>query len=159
MKILFIQTGGTIDKDYAKGANVYNFEIADPAVKRILESVNPSFEYEIVTIAKKDSQDLNEQDRDNILKACQNSPETHIIITHGSDTMDITAKILTTIENKIIVITGSSRPERFSDSDASFNIGTAIGALYNLRPGIYIAMHGLVLPWDKIHKNPQTGQF
>lgn len=78
MKILFIQTGGTIDKDYAKGANIYNFEISKPAVKRILAAINPSFEYKIVSIAKKDSQDLDDTDRQNIYKACRKAPPIHL---------------------------------------------------------------------------------
>lgn len=73
--------------------------------------------------------------------------------------MKKTAESLTNIQDKVIVITGSSKPERFLGSDASFNIGTAIGALQVQKPGVYIAMNGLVLAWNKIQKDPKTGQF
>jgi L-asparaginase len=63
------------------------------------------------------------------------------------------------ITNKTIVITGALRPERFSNSDADFNIGTALGALNVLPPGVYIAMSGRVLPWQHLKKDPKTGNF
>lgn len=50
MKILFIQTGGTIDKEYAEKAGVYNFEINEPASKRVLARAKPNFEYEVISI-------------------------------------------------------------------------------------------------------------
>lgn len=70
-KITFIQTGGTIDKDYPKTTKGYAFEIAEPAVKRILEKLNPSFEYEIISVLKKDSLDITNQDRQKILDTCK----------------------------------------------------------------------------------------
>ena len=63
MKLLFIQTGGTIDKDYPKKTDGWAFEIKDPAVKRILKKISPSFEYDIMTATKKDSLEINEIDR------------------------------------------------------------------------------------------------
>ncbi len=159
MKILFIQTGGTIDKDYPKTTKGYAFEISEPAIKRILEKVNPSFEYEILSVLKKDSLDITESDREKIYNSCKKSKIDKIIITHGTDTMIETAKKLGSLKNKTIIITGSMRPERFSNSDASFNIGTAIGAINILENGIYISMHGRVYSWDKVNRNMETGQF
>ena len=159
MKILFIQTGGTIDKDYPKTMKGYAFEISEPAVKRILEKVNPSFDYEVLSVLKKDSLDITNDDRKNIFEACENSKLDKIIITHGTDTMIETAKILSSIKGKTIVITGAVRPERFTNSDASFNIGLAIGALQTSKEGVYIAMHGKVYAWDKVKRDMKTGQF
>jgi len=121
MKILFIQTGGTIDKDYPK-TKAYAFEIGEPAVKRILNKINPNFSYKILPLVRKDSLDLNNLDRDRILKVCRQAREEKIIITHGTDTMVKTAKVLSVIKNKTVVITGSLRPEKFADSDAAFNL-------------------------------------
>jgi L-asparaginase len=160
MKILFIQTGGTIDKDYGEGAGVYNFEIKDSAVKAIIEQANSSIEYRIFTILKKDSQDITDEERLEIVKVCKNAPEDHIVITHGTDTMNLTAETLSQhINDKVIVLTGAARPEAFAHSDAAFNVGTAVGALDHADKGVYIAMSGRVLPWDKIHKDPITGVF
>ena len=159
MKILLIQTGGTIDKDYPKVWKAYNFEITDPAVIRILKQVNPAFEYRVESVLKKDSMDITDADRQQLYNFCAAAPEQHIVVTHGTDTMGVTAEVLSKLEGKTIVITGSARPERFSNSDAPFNVGVAIGALGAIEPGVYIAMNGLVTKWDQVHKDPETGIF
>jgi len=159
MKITFIQTGGTIDKDYPKLVKGYAFEIGEPAVKRILEKINPNFEYEIVSVLKKDSLDITDEDREKIYETCQKADSDKIIITHGTDTMIETAKKLSEIRNKVIILTGAMKPERFKGSDADFNLGTAVGAINVLENGVYIAMNGRVYPWDKVKRNSETGQF
>ena len=159
MKITFIQTGGTIDKDYPKLAKGYGFEIGEPAVKRILEKVNPNFGFEIISILKKDSLDITDEDREKIYEVCVKADSDKIIITHGTDTMIETAKKLSEIKNKVIILTGAMKPEKFSDSDASFNIGTAIGAVNILENGVYIAMNGRIYSWDRCKRDLKTGQF
>lgn len=159
MKITFIQTGGTIDKDYPKTTKGYAFEISEPAVKRILQRVSPNFDFKIISVLKKDSLDITEEDRNKILKMCQETYNDKIIITHGTDTMMETAKKLTGIKNKVIVLTGAMRPEKFSDSDASFNLGVAIGAANVIKNGLYIAMNGRIYPHNKVKRNLETGQF
>ena len=159
MDILFIQTGGTIDKDYPKTKNGWAFEINEPAVKRILEKVNCSFNHSVISLLKKDSLEINDEDRSLILSNCKQAKENKIIITHGTDTMNITANYLKEIKNKTIIITGAMRPERFSNSDAAVNIGVAIGAIQSLSKGIYIAMNGLVIPHHKMVRKKETGQF
>ncbi len=159
MKITFIQTGGTIDKDYPRTTKGYAFEISEPAVKRILEKLNPDFKYEIISALKKDSLEITPKDRLKIADVCKKTKSNKIIVTHGTDTMLETAKVLSTIKDKAIIITGAMRPERFTNSDASINIGMAIGALNILDKGVYIAMHGRVIRWDKCKRNMKTGQF
>jgi L-asparaginase len=159
MKILFIQTGGTIDKDYPKVTKGYAFEITTPAVQRILDNINPSFDFEILPLLQKDSLDLTSQDRDLIHETCLKNDADKIIITHGTDSMIETAKRLAEIKDKVIVLTGAMRPERFSNSDASFNLGVAIGAINVLSQGIYLAMNGSCYPFNKVTRNLQTGQF
>lgn len=160
MRILFIQTGGTIDKDYAEGAGVYNFKERNPRVENILKLANPSVDYRIVSVLKKDSQDITDEDRQVILKVCREAPEKRIVVTHGTDTMHLTGEVLSkVIDDKIIILTGAARPEMFYNSDAAFNVGSAVGALDVADNGVYIAMSGRVLPWDKIHKDPITGVF
>ena len=159
MKIVFIQAGGTIDKDYPRIQRGYAFEIEEPAVKRILERIHPSFEFEVISLLKKDSSDMTEKDRGKILEACQKTDADRIVVTHGTDTMIETAKKLSKIRNKAILLTGAMRPEKFSDSDASFNVGAAVGALNVLSSGVYIAMNGRVLSWDKVRRDDRTGRF
>lgn len=159
MKILFIQTGGTIDKDYPKLTKGYAFEITTPAVQRILENINPCFEFEILSLLQKDSLDLTEEDREKIRNACIHTDAQKIIITHGTDTMIETAKKLANIENKTIILTGAMRPERFTNSDAHFNVGVAVGALNTVKIGVYISMNGMVYPFDKVTRDLKTGQY
>jgi L-asparaginase len=159
MKIVFIQTGGTIDKDYPRATGGYAFEIGESAAKRILQRANPSFDFEIVSILRKDSLDIIEEDRKKIREACEKTAADRIIVTHGSDTMIETAEKLSSIKNKVIVLTGATKPEKFVDSDASFNLGTAVGAINVLKQGVYIAMNGRIYPWNKVKRNRETGQF
>lgn len=159
MKIVFIQTGGTIDKDYPIKINSYNFEIGDPAVELVLKKVNPNFDYQIYSILKKDSLDISEKEREKIKEFCEGIEDDKIIITHGTDTMCETAKLLKDIEGKVIILTGAMKPERFNDSDAEFNIGAAVGAINILENGIYISMSGRIYAWDECEKSRETGQF
>ena len=159
MNILFLQTGGTIDKDYPKSTKGYAFEIHEPAVKRILQKLNPCFSFKVQTVLKKDSLEINEIDRDIILKTCKNAKEDKIIITHGTDTIGETAEFLSSIKNKTIILTGSMRPQRFSNSDADLNIGIAIGGIQAISSGIYVALHGLIIPYNQLSRNMETGQY
>ncbi|MBI5218508.1 MAG: asparaginase [Bacteroidia bacterium] len=159
MKILFIQTGGTIDKDYPKTKHGFAFEITEPAVSRILSRVSPGFQFEILTLLRKDSMYLTNEDRCEIYKSCNEAETDKIVITHGTDTMIETAEILSDIKGKAIVLTGAFRPERFKNSDADFNIGVAVGALNVLSEGVYIAMNGRVYPHNKVGRDSATGEF
>jgi L-asparaginase len=159
MKILFIQTGGTIDKDYPKQTKGYAFEITEPAVKQILEKINPAFEYDVVSLLRKDSMDLTVKDKKKIFEECEKAETDKIIITHGTDTMIETAKFLSEIKNKTIVLTGAFKPEKFTNSDADFNVGAAVGAVNVLDNGMYIAMNGRVYRYDKVIRNKETGKF
>ena len=159
MKILFIQTGGTIDKEYPKLTKGYAFEIGEPAIKRILGRVSPAFDHEIVPLLQKDSLDITDEDRKKILEVCRNSKTSRIVITHGTDTMIETAKVLSEIDEKTIVITGAMRPEKFSDSDASFNVGVAIAGVQMLPHGVYVAMNGQIHKLDEVKRDQKSGQF
>jgi L-asparaginase len=57
------------------------------------------------------------------------------------------------------VLTGALSPYRFRQSDATFNIGCAIGALQVLPPGVYIAMSGRVFAIDHVRKNREARRF
>lgn len=157
MKITFITTGGTIDKAYSKKKGTYNFDILDPSIKRVLINAEPNFEYDIISILKKDSLDLTNNDRQLIFDACKESDNDKIIITHGTDTILDTAKKIAEI-NKVIVLVGASQPERFKETDADFNIGMAVGAMNVVSRGVYVAMNGRVYSWDKCKKH-DSGHF
>ena len=167
MKILFVQTGGTIDKDYPHTTKGWAFEIGDePAFVRSIAKLNPSFQYECVTAMKKDSLEITDEDRAGLVGCIASKPDyDKVVITHGTDTMPETANYLNlalkipALKKKTIVITGAMRPERFSNSDADIHLGMAIAADQLATPGVYLAMHGLVIPHDKIDRNMETGQY
>ena len=159
--ITFVCTGGTFDKDYPVG-RAYEFVIGDPAVSRVLSHVNPNFTMTVVSVLRKDSSDINDQDRQRIRKACLQTPGTEIVIIHGTDTMIKTARVLASLATqmrKTIVLTGSTKPQSFKDTDAEFNLGMAVTAVQILPSGVYIAMNGRVYDWDECQKNFKTGQF
>lgn len=159
MKISFIQTGGTIDKDYPRSTKGWAFEIAEPAVTRILEKLNPSFDYEVFSVLKKDSLEITDDDRQQLLDFCRKLDSDKIIITHGTDTMIETGRYLSNLKNKVIILTGAMRPERFANSDAAITVGTAIGAVNVLTEGVFVAMHGVVIAVDKVQRNLKDGRF
>lgn len=159
MEITFLQTGGTIDKDYPIKAGSYAFEIKEPAISRIMEIVKPNFEYEVLSVLRKDSLEISDSDRELIYQVCLRTKSQRIVVTHGTDTMLETAKKLSKLKGKVIVLTGSLIPERFRDSDAMFNVGTAIGALNFLRSGVFVAMNGRIYPWDQCKKDLRTAIF
>jgi len=153
MKIKIFTTGETIDKIYLERKGIFNFSFGKPAISELSENkVKLNFKYDIEFLLAKDSLYMNNKDRQLIKKACENTTEKKILITHGTDTMIDTAKILSAIPNKIIVLTGASQPYKFRESDAEFNIGVAIGALNILDKGVYISINGRVYQWDKCEK-------
>ena len=161
MKLLFIQTGGTIDKGYPAGDDHhgYGFEIGEPAFVRVLQRINPDFEYEVKVVSQKDSLDITDEDRKLLLASIKESNEDRIIVTHGTDTMIQTADMLGEISDKTVVITGAMNPELFKDSDAEFNIGFAIAAASSLPRGVYIAMSGRIYKQGMVIFNTVRNRF
>ena len=160
LKITFIQTGGNIDKYYPKTRNEWAFEIGDSAIQRILEKINPTFKYEIITAFKKDSLEINSSDRNHLLALIQKQPSTIFIITHGTDTLIKTGKFLEkNLNEQLVILTGALRPERFTNSDAALNIGIAIGAANTLSKGIYIAMNGIIQTANSAKRDKKTDCF
>ncbi|MCD6090623.1 MAG: asparaginase [Bacteroidales bacterium] len=159
MNITLIQTGGTIDKDYPKSINGWAFEIGDPAFLRIIKKLPNTIKWETIPLLKKDSTELTSEDRTEIAKACQKTSNAKIIITHGTDTLLETALALSSIKNKTIILTGSMRPERFSNSDADLNFGMALAGVQTLPSCIYIAIQGIISPYNKLGRNLETGLY
>lgn len=120
MHITFVQTGGTIDKDYPKGDrhHGYEFKIAAPAYETILKKVHPSFTFDTCTLLQKDSLDITDADRTELLKKISQLPGERLVVTHGTDTVRATAQVLCAVKNKVIVLTGAMLPEKFYESDA-----------------------------------------
>ncbi len=157
MKIRIFTTGGTIDKVYFDAKSEY--EVGEPVVGRILHDAGVTFDFELTELLKKDSLDLDDDDRRLIRDAVEKDPATRVLITHGTDTMPETAAFLQGIPGKTIVLTGSLSPARFQNSDAVFNVGCAVGALGVLPEGVYIVMNGQVFEAGKVRKNRAANRF
>ena len=156
-RIKFFTTGGTIDKVYFDAKS--EFEVGPPQVLEILKDAHVMMEYEIESILRKDSLDMTEQDRQLVRQRAEAEECRWIIVTHGTDTMVQTARALTGIPGKTIVLTGSMQPARFRVTDAVFNIGTAVGAVQSLAPGVYIVMNGQVFDPSYTRKNLEQNCF
>lgn len=157
MKIKVFSTGGTIDKIYFDAKNDY--QVGAPQVVEIFNDAHVTFDFDVESVLKKDSLDMTDADRELILNCVSNEPANNIIITHGTDTMVLTAKVLKQVAGKVIVLTGSMEPARFKGSDAVFNIGCAVGAVQALPPGVYIALNGRIFNPEKVKKNLLLNQF
>lgn len=157
MGLKIFTTGGTIDKVYFDKKSEY--QIGDPQAGGVLEKANVVLDYQVESILRKDSLDLTDQDRRLILQTVESTPEEHVVITHGTDTMILTAGILQGAKGKTIVLTGSMYPARFRDSDAVFNLGCAITAAQILQPGVYIAMNGRIFNPQSVRKNVELNRF
>lgn len=157
MKIKIFTTGGSIDKVYS--TRVSNFIVDKPQVGTILQAANVTPGYEIESLVMKDSLELSDEDRHLIAEKVRSTHASHILITHGTDTMAATALALLDIPGKVIVLTGAMQPAAFKDSDAAFNIGFAIACLHTLPEGVYLAMNGVIFDPRYAKKNINLDRF
>ncbi len=157
-RIRIFVTGGTFDKDYNEiEGRLYFTDTHLPEMLRLGRNRVP---VEIRTLMLVDSLDMTEADRQLIVEQCRAAKEGRILITHGTDTMEITAQALgKAIIDKTIVLTGAMVPYKFGSSDGLFNLGSALAFVQVLPPGVYIAMNGRYFTWDNVRKNRKTGEF
>ena len=155
--LLIVTTGGTIDKVYFDDKSDY--QVGEPQIGRILEELGVAFRFNVIPILRKDSLHIDAADRELVRATIAAQDTRHVLVTHGTDSMVETATVLSTIPGKVIVLTGALNPAGFRGSDAEFNIGTAVGAVQSVPPGVYIAMNGRV--WDpaKVRKNVAANRF
>jgi L-asparaginase len=154
---LFV-TGGTFDKEYDEIHG--RLEFRDTHLPEMLAMARSRLDVRVRTLMMVDSLDMTQADRELVASNCQDAPEPHIVITHGTDTMVETAKALAGAGlGKTIVLTGAMIPIAFGSSDGLFNLGGALSVVQVLPPGVYIAMNGRVFDWDDVAKNRDTGVF
>jgi L-asparaginase len=151
-------TGGTFDKEYNElNGELYFKESHLPEMLRLGRCHLP---VEVRTLMMIDSLHMTDDDRRIILQQCRSAAENRIVITHGTDTMTVTAGVLARgLTDKTIVLTGAMIPYKFGSSDGLFNLGSALAFAQSLPAGVYVAMNGRCFPWDRVRKNRQTGVF
>ncbi|HMV14844.1 MAG TPA: asparaginase domain-containing protein [Chitinophagales bacterium] len=158
MQIRLFITGGTFDKEYNELDGTLFFE--DTHVPEMLELGRCKLDVNIRTLMMIDSLQMSDDDRVIIAHNCLQCDEEKIVITHGTDTMVETAKVLAEkINNKTIVLTGAMVPYKFGSSDGLFNLGAALAYVQTLPNGVYIAMNGQIFNWNNVRKNKALGLF
>lgn len=158
MSIRLLLTGGTIDKQYNMADGALYFEESN--VTTALEQGRCTAAVSMETVLLKDSLEMTVEDRERILTACQQCVEQWVLITHGTDTMVETAKVLAAAGlDKTIVLTGAMVPLIMRHSDGVFNLGCAMTAVQCLPAGVYIAINGEVFNWDNVVKNLDLLKF
>jgi L-asparaginase len=155
MAIKILTTGGTIAKTYNEISGELIFD--EKYLSKMLFQSRVFVEREVLMF--KDSLDMNDKDREIILKAVENSIESKIIVMHGTDTIVDSAKVLSEVKDKTIVFMGSMIPYAFKNSDALFNFGFAMQSVQLLPNGVYICMNGVAFEWDEVKKNKEQGLF
>jgi L-asparaginase len=158
MAIRIFITGGTFDKEYNELNGQLYFK--DTHMQDLLEMGRCRLETEIRTLMMIDSLEMTNEDRELIAHQCIQCEETQIVITHGTDTMSETAKVLAgKVRGKTIVLFGAMIPIKFGSSDGLFNLGSALAFVQTLPAGVYVAMNGRYFHWNNVRKNRETGIF
>lgn len=150
--------GGTFDKEYDEINGRLFFK--DSHVPEMLRLGRCQLTTDIRTLMMIDSLEMTDDDRALILKNCAVCKEDRIVITHGTDTMETTARVLGAARlSKTIVLTGAMVPYKFGSSDGLFNLGSALAFAQTLPHGVYVAMNGRWFHFDNVRKDRSTGEF
>ncbi|HEX7906053.1 MAG TPA: asparaginase domain-containing protein [Chitinophagaceae bacterium] len=158
MAIRIFITGGTFDKEYNEITGQLYFN--DTHMSDLLEMGRSKVKVVIRTLMMIDSLEMTDQDRELIAHQCIQCDENKIVITHGTDTMSDTARLLAQkVNGKTVILTGAMIPIKFGSSDGLFNLGSALAFAQTLPAGVYVAMNGRYFNWDNVRKNKQTGMF
>lgn len=157
--VQLVATGGTIDKIYNPLTG--QLDVGPPAIPAILAAAGLSTaECEVVELLRKDSLEITDDERQILAKAIAGHPADRLLITHGTDTMGASAVAIAALApGKTVVLTGAMIPYSVAGSDAAFNVGVAYAAAGLLPTGVYIAMHGAVLPHAAYAKDRSQGRF
>lgn len=163
MRLTILTTGGTIDKTY----NEFDGSLANSrsVLDMILGSLRlPDVFIRHVVVMHKDSLDMTEDDRMEILKAVRDAlPNSDaVVVLHGTDTLANTGEVLHRELGDLgipVILTGAMRPYEFRDTDALQNVTEALIAARLLDGGVYAVMHNRVLPFPGVKKDRQARTF
>jgi L-asparaginase len=161
--IYLITTGGTIEKEYSEQLGmVLNHESkVGEDLKRLRL---PDCDVRIIPLMNKDSLDMTPKDRASLIAELEkllplNCP---VVITHGTDTM-VDSGVL--IEQSLralqvpVILTGAMKPLGFDRSDGLQNLTESLLAARLLGPGVFIVIHGRVIPAGHARKDRKRGTF
>ncbi len=162
MKIDIVTTGGTIEKIYSEQTG--QVENLTSKIDRYLQLLRmPDNEIEVTPLMNKDSLEMTEEDREVVLAVVrQKIREAPVVITHGTDTMVDTGRLLKQRLPSLrhpIVLTGAMTPLGFERSDGLQNLTESLFAARVLQPGVWIVMHGQVFDVDRVRKDREHARF
>jgi L-asparaginase len=156
--IRIIVTGGTFDKEYDELTGRLFFR--DTHLPEMLRAGRCRAPVSIETLLMIDSLDMSDQDRDQVVERCRACPEDRLVVTHGTDTMAVTARAIQRAAlDKTVVLTGAMIPYAFGSSDGLFNLGSALSFVQVLGRGVYVAMNGRCFAADRVRKDRENGVF
>ena len=156
--IKIFATGGTFDKEYDEINGELFFK--ETHLHELLDLGRSQLNVKIETLMMVDSLKMSKSEKNYIVEKCKEEKTDRIIITHGTDTMVDTAKLIAkNIYNKTIILTGAMIPIKFGSSDGLFNLGSALSFIQVIDPGVYITMNGRYFKWNNVRKNNQLGIF
>ena len=156
--IRVLVTGGTFDKEYDELHGRLFFK--DTHLPEMLRLARCRIDVRVGTLMMKDSLEMTAEDRQLIVERCRSCPEERLVVTHGTDTMTDTARVLVAARlPKTVVLTGAMVPYAFGSSDGLFNLGSALSFAQVLPAGVYVAMNGRCFAGDWVRKDRETGVF
>jgi L-asparaginase len=156
--VRLLVTGGTFDKEYDEIHGRLYFK--DTHVPEMLRLARCRLDVRLRTLLMIDSLEMTDADRSLVVESCRAAEEDRLVVTHGTDTMAVTARaLLAAALPKTIVLTGAMVPYAFGSSDGLFNLGSALSFAQVLAAGVYVAMNGRCFPGDRVRKNRDTGIF
>jgi len=158
MSIRIFITGGTFDKEYNELNGSLFFR--DTHIHNVLNLGRSQVDANVQTLMMVDSLDMTTEEREIIAHNCVYEESDKIIITHGTDTMVETAKVIAQhVKDKTVILTGAMIPYQFGSSDGLFNLGASIAFVQSLPHGVYIAMNGQYFNYKNVRKNKKLGRF
>ena len=159
--MLIVNTGGTFNKIYDPISGELLVARNDRAVKSALEPFARTLKYSITGTIYKDSLEMDDHDREELSRLINRSKERQIVVVHGTDTMNRSASFVASKlpKEKVVIFTGAMIPYSIDRLEAALNLSSAVTAAALSAPGVYIAMHGMVLPHERIAKNRTLGIF
>ena len=138
MSLRILICGGTFDKEYDELSGKLFFR--NSHVSEMLKLGRSKLKVKLEKVFMIDSLEMTVSHRKQLLKKCTTCKEDRIVITHGTDTMVESAKVIGQAQlNKTIIFTGAMVPYKFGSSDGLFNLGASLAFAQTLKPGVYVA--------------------
>jgi L-asparaginase len=156
--IRVLVTGGTFDKEYDELTGRLYFK--QTHLPEMLKLARCRLDVRVETLMMIDSLEMSDEHRRQVVERCRACPERRLVVTHGTDTMAVTAQALEQAAlGKTVILTGAMIPYAFGSSDGLFNLGGALALASVLPPAVHVAMNGQVFAAGRVRKNRETGVF